>query len=87
MKMIIYLTAFGGLRETFGLTAMGTTLIGIWLQWKRPSHLSEVEESVKNGRMAAEEARQRIRFIDWRAPALVVTGVGLLVFAAVGWGD
>lgn len=79
------LFAFAGIREAFGITAVIATIVGVWLQWKRQAHLAEIEESVKDGRLASEEARQRSRFIDWRAQVLVVAGMTLMMAVALGW--
>jgi hypothetical protein len=72
-------------RELVGLVAVLTTILGIWMQWHRQSHLSDIEESVKNGDIPPDEGHRRIRFVDWRATVLVVAGMGLLVFSAVNW--
>lgn len=85
MSNLLWAFASAGVREAFGLTAVITTLLGIWLQWKRQSHLSDIEESLKNGTIAAEEARQRARFVDWRAFVLVIAGMLLLMAVAIGW--
>jgi uncharacterized iron-regulated membrane protein len=85
MNARLIILASAGIREAFGLTAIVATLLGVWLQWKRQAHLAEIEESVKNGRLASDEARQRSRFVDWRAQVLVIVGMALLMAVALGW--
>ena len=57
------------------------TLTGVWLRWRSHSHYADIEEEMKNGKIAAEEAQRRFRTVDRRAAALIFLGIGLLVVA------
>lgn len=71
--------------EAIGLAAVLVTLAGIWLQWQRPSHLSEIEELVKDGKLPPDEGWQRLRRVDRRATLLVIAGTLMLLLAGFGW--
>lgn len=71
--------------EAFGLAAVLVTLAGIWLQWQRPAHVSDIEEALKDGTLPPDKALQRIRRIERRAVTWVIAGMILLVLAGIGW--
>lgn len=75
----------GSSLEAIGLAALLMTLTGVWLQWHRPAHLSDIEEALKDGRLLPEEAAQRQRWVDRRAAAAVIAGMVLLVFVVIAW--
>jgi hypothetical protein len=67
--------------ELMGLLSALLTLSGVWLQWRSQSHVSDIEEAIKNGKISAEAGRRRMRRVEWRATAMIFGGLGLLVFA------
>jgi hypothetical protein len=74
-----------GTREVLGLAAMLSTAAGVWLKLRQTSHLSELEEAVKDRKLQPDEARQRARYVDLRASGLVTLGLSLLFLTAFGW--
>ncbi len=73
--------------ELLGFSGAFAMLVGVWLNWRRQEHIEEIEEHVKNGKLSAEQAWRRMRFVNRRAQAVVFIGTGLLaiaVFRAMG---
>jgi hypothetical protein len=74
-----------GAREMLGVAAMLSTSAGIWLRFRLPTHLSELEEAVKDRKLQPEQARQRARRVHRRASGLVTIGLLMLLLTAFGW--
>ncbi len=72
--------------EIVGLVALGTMLVGMWLNWRRQWDIAEIEEDVKNGKTTTDQAWRRIRFVHRRATAVVVFGVALVLVFVFGLG-
>ncbi len=72
--------------EIVGLAALGTLLIGVWLNWRRQWDVAEIEEDVKNGKITTDQAWRRTRLVHRRATAVVIFGIGLVLVFVVGLG-
>lgn len=70
--------------ELIGLIALGITLLGVWLNWRRQSMLEDFEEHVKNGKLEPDQAWHRARLVNWLAPTVIFSGVALLLVAMAG---
>jgi hypothetical protein len=70
--------------ELVGMAGAVTTIFGMWLHAQIPWHSSDAEELAKDGKLTEEMARQRIRFIVWRAAAITLVGVALFLAAVFG---
>ena len=63
--------------------AVLVTLFGVRLCWRAPRYRMSIEERAKDGIFTEEEARRKIRFMDWFGPAVTVTGCVLLGVAVL----
>lgn len=64
--------------EALGVVAVVVTLVGLWLNWRRPVHEAEIEEAVKDGKLTTEQAWRRNRWVRRRAKVVVTAGVLLM---------
>lgn len=71
----------GSPAELIGLAGALAMALGVWLNWRRQEHIEEIEEHVKNGKLTTEQAWRRMRFVNWRAQAVVFLGTALLAVA------
>lgn len=67
--------------EILGLLGVIIIVTGIWLQWQRQSHIADIEEDIKNGKTTEDRAWRRMRFVNWRAAAVLGIGIVLLLAA------
>ena len=54
------------------------TLLGIRLCWSSPRYRMSIEERAKDGAITEDQARRKIRFMGWFAPALTLAGCVML---------
>lgn len=69
--------------EWLALVGLVVTLAGVWLQWNLQWKRSDAEEAVKDGKLSAEAANRRIRWLGVLGPGICVVGMLMLVLAAV----
>jgi hypothetical protein len=68
-------------REIAAGGAVVITLLGVRLCWRAPRYRMSVEEHAKDGKLTEEQARRKIRFMDWFGPAVTIVGCALLALA------
>ena len=56
------------------------TLLGIRLCWSAPRYRMSIEERAKDGAITEDQARRKIWFMGWFAPALTLAGCVMLGF-------
>ncbi len=71
--------------ELLALAAILMIAAGTWLRWRLAAYCSDAEEDAKDKKITPEEARRRIRLINWSVPALTILGLVLLAEAFSRW--
>ena len=66
------------------LFAAGVTLLGAWMCWHAPRQQMSIEENTKDGRITAEQARQRIRLVGIAGPIVTLAGFALIAAVLLG---
>ena len=58
-------------------------LLGMWLCWGAADQRMVIEEELKDGKVSADSAHQKIRRIRWVGPGVTVLGVGVLTYVVM----
>lgn len=66
-----------------GLAGVLITLTAVWLQWTLPYHVARLEDKLKDGRLRAAQAEQRIRWIQLAPIVCTLVGTCLLLGAVL----
>lgn len=68
--------------EIVGLCGLVISLVSVRLHWGLQRRLEHIEDMEKDGRIGANQAAPKIRFWKSFVPALSLTGVALMIWAA-----